>query len=197
MGLLRAAREPFPTFEALVTFHMKDGDLDALAVTCDGDDSMLKHLPPAFFDKILYNARHQRGVAQDLLWRATQVWEQMSLDLVEENVFVSPVPVYDGTEVPPDATVRVELVGALDKQRIGAVTRFHPSQATTPSVAESALWAIWDWTVGKIGDWEDIDVLVHRMLWQCSHYDGALPRIRDVGHAPFLSAEAFELLSPS
>lgn len=181
--------------EAVVSFHFRaNGDLDALAINIVGDNVMLKHLVPAYFDKILSNTAIMRKAGRDLLSRAEEVWTRASLDLTEENVYVSAVPVFGGTQVPPDATVSIRMSGALDSRRIGAVTHFKPSNAANPTVAEFALWAIWDWTVANIGDWSDVQILVGRMLWQCGHYGGRQPRMRDLGRAPFLSAAEFDLL---
>ena len=136
MGLLSGNRQPFPDCEAVVGLHFSDDALDALSVVAKGDLGMVSHLPPAYFDKILYNARRSGDVGEDLLLRAEAVWQQAADDLTEETVFVSTVPVYAGTKAAPDATVAVKLSAALGTRRIGAETSFSPLTAANPTVAE-------------------------------------------------------------
>lgn len=195
MGFPSRAKVPLPPLFARIELHFaQSGDRDQVVeagvVSCsDGEPSMVPHLPAAYFDKILSNTG-RGGEGSYLLLRAREFWQYARAGWPEkpERVLARRFPLLDEHPSEPDIVIDVEVLGAFDTERIGATTKFKPLKAANPKVAELGLWAVWDWTVQALPSVEDVEAVLDNLLIQCDYYESnGLPRLRDIGKAPFIA----------
>jgi hypothetical protein len=110
---------------------------------------------------------------------------RLAVDALEEegSITLAGIPLTEHV-ASPDLTATIDISMG---QRLGATTKFKPLRRADSSTAEAALWTVWDSTVQAVPD--EYAAMLGNLLHQCDYYhEVGLPRLRDVGKAPFYGA---------
>jgi hypothetical protein len=182
-AVLLSEHEGPPT--AFVEFfpHL-DNPAGATLISWVGDEAILQHLPSCYFDKVLTIVR-PRDEAESLVRVFRSFVEETRADGRKSGDERFPPLLNAQPDADPTATVEVEVVGNFDRERLGAITRFNPRK-WQEAVAQRVLFDIFDWTIDQTA--EVAGDVMDDLLLQCEVYRvRGIPRLRDLGKAPFLA----------
>jgi hypothetical protein len=173
---------------AVLALHEQPGHL-AGCVSWSGEQVLIPFVVPAMLDKLLANLWLERRSREGLL-ATIENWVHQAQVLTSQNnlpTLAEVVEIREHIAGDPSAEITVSVHYNLERQRLGATTRWSRKRIPGTDVPQVALWTLWDWTCAVLRDYEPSSTPRLQLLaTQCRLYRmHGFPSIRQIGRAPF------------
>lgn len=170
---------------AFVEFYPHlDNPAGGTLISWVGDEAARLRLPLCYFDKVLTILR-PREEAESLVRVFQLLVEETRAAPAGSHEPFSPL-LNAQPDMDPTAAVEVEIVMNFERERLGAITRFRPRR-WQDALARRVLFDTFAWTLAVAP--ESAEDVMDDLLLQCELYRArGLPRLRDLGKAPFMAA---------